>query len=55
MNATFSGTVNLSNIEENASYTLSGVGQSSVGFANGSANVKLTETDGITILTYDEQ
>ena len=53
MNATFSGSVKLSNIEENVSYTLSGVGQSSVGFANGSANVKLTETDGITILTYE--
>ena len=53
MNATFSGSVKLSNIEENVSYTLSGEGQSSVGFANGSANVKLTETDGITILTYE--
>ena len=53
MNATFSGDVNLSNIKENESYTLSGEGQSSVGFANGSANVKLTETDGITILTYE--
>ena len=35
MNATFSGTVTLSNIEENESYTLTGEGQSSVGFANG--------------------
>ena len=43
MNATFSGTVKLSNIKENQSYTLSGEGQSSVGFANGSANVKLIE------------
>ncbi len=41
MNATFSGTVTLSNIKENLSYTLSGEGQSSVGFANGSADVKL--------------
>ena len=41
MNATFSGTVTLSNIQENQSYTLSGEGQSSVGFANGSADVKL--------------
>ena len=39
MNATFSGTVNLSNVKENQSYTLSGEGQSSVGFAIGSANV----------------
>ena len=53
MNATFSGTVKLSNIEENVSYTLSGEGQSSVGFANGNANVKLTEADEITILTYE--
>ena len=53
MNATFSGTVKLSNIIENQSYTLSGEGQSSVGFANGTANVKLTEQDGITILSYE--
>ena len=39
MNATFSGKVSLSNIKENESYTLSAEGQSSVGFANGSANV----------------
>ena len=43
MNATFSGTVTLSNIQENQSYTLSGEGQSPVGFANGSADVKLKE------------
>ena len=53
MNATFSGTVNLSNIKENESYTLKGEGQSSVGFANGKADVKLIEKDGITILTYE--
>ena len=34
MNATFSGAVKLSNIKKNESYTLSGEGQSSVGFAN---------------------
>ena len=55
MNATFSGTVKLSNIKENQSYTLSGEGQSSVGFANGSANVKIIEENGITILSYDAQ
>ena len=43
MNATFSGTVTLSNIQENQSYTISGEGQSSVGFANGSADVKLVD------------
>ena len=52
MNATFSGIVTLSNIEENRSYTLSGEGQSSVGFANGSADVKLIEENGMTTLTY---
>ena len=53
MNATFSGTVTLSNIQENQSYTLSGEGQSSVGFANGSADVKLIEETEITTLTYE--
>ena len=53
MNATFSGLVKLSNIKENESYTLSGEGQSSVGFANGSANVKLSETNGVTTLSYE--
>ena len=53
MNATFSGKVNLSNIKENNSYTLSGEGQSSVGFANGSANVTLSEEKGITTLSYE--
>ena len=53
MNATFSGTVTLSNIQENQSYTLSGEGQSSVGFANGSADVKLKEENGSTTLSYE--
>ena len=53
MNATFSGTVKLSNIKKNESYTLSGEGQSSVGFANGIANVKLTELNKITTLSYE--
>ena len=53
MNPTFSGTVTLSNIQENHSYTLSGEGLSSVGFANGSADVKLIEENGITTLTYE--
>ena len=52
MNATFSGTVTLSNIQENQSYTLSGEGQSSVGFANGSADIKLKEENELTILSY---
>jgi len=53
MNATFSGKVTLSNIKENQSYTLSGEGQSSVGFANGVANVKLIEEKGMTTLVYE--
>ena len=53
MNATFTGTVTLSNIQENQSYIISGEGQSSVGFANGDANVKLTEENGLTILNYE--
>ena len=53
MNATFSGRVTLLNIKENESYTISGEGQSSVGFANGNANVKLVEENGLTILTYE--
>ena len=52
MNATFSGIVKLSNIKKNESYTLSGEGQSSVGFANGSADVKLLEDNGVTTLDY---
>jgi len=53
MNATFSGVVTLSNIQNNQSYTLSGEGQSSVGFANGTADVKLNEENGITTLSYE--
>ena len=52
MNATFSGNVILSNIKENHSYTLSGEGQSSVGFVNGKADVKLVEENETTILSY---
>ena len=55
MNATFSGTVTLSNIQENQSYTISGEGHSSVGFVNGSANVKLKEDNGVTTLIYEVQ
>jgi len=53
MNATFSGAVSLSNIKENQSYTITGEGRSSVGFANGSAEVKLFEENGSTILSYE--
>jgi len=53
MNATFSGIVKLTNIKRNESYTLSGEGQSLVGFANGSADVKLSEENGTTTLSYE--
>jgi len=53
MNATFSGTVTLSNIKENLSYTISGEGQSSVGFAKGNADIKLIEETDITTLSYE--
>ena len=52
MNASFSGIVLLSNIKPNESYTLSGEGQSSVGFVNGNAKVSLTEESDSTILSY---
>ena len=53
MNATFSGKINLTNIKKNQSYTLSGEGQSSVGFANGSADVILSEKNESTTLNYE--
>lgn len=52
MNATFSGKISLSNIKDNESYTISGEGQSAVGFANGNADIKLTEENGFTTLSY---
>ena len=53
MNATFSGTVKISNVKENESYTLLGEGHSSVGFINGEASVKLIEENNSTNLHYD--
>ena len=53
MNTTFSGSISLSNIEENRSYTLSGEGHSSVGFANGKAEVSVKEENGTTTLSYE--
>ena len=52
MNATFSGKVIVSNIQKDQSYTLSGKGQSPVGFANGAADVELSEEYGMTTLSY---
>ena len=53
INAAFTGSVKLWNIQKNESYTLSGEGQSPVGFANGSANVKIKEENGSTTLSYE--
>ena len=53
MNATLSGKINLTNIQKNQSYTLSGEGQSSVGFANGSADIILSEENESTTLNYE--
>ena len=52
MNATFSGKVIVSNIQKDQNYTLSGEGQSAVGFANGAADVELSEEYGMTTLSY---
>ena len=52
MNATFSGIITLSNIRNDEGYTLTGEGHSSVGFANGKADVNLVEENGSTILNY---
>ena len=53
MNATFAGTITLSNINQNTNYTIAGEAKSTIGFANGSAEVKLIEKNGITTLGYE--
>ena len=54
MNATFSGKLSLIKYSRKSELqTLSGEGQSSVGFVNGIADVKLTEENGLTILNYE--
>jgi uncharacterized protein len=51
--ATFQGKVTLSNIDAPNGYTITGEGQGGVaGFAKGSAEVKLSEADGGTLLAY---
>jgi|GEM_PF-385184 len=51
--AKFKGAVTLENINAPESYTIVGEGKGGVaGFAKGSADVKLTETDGGTLLEY---
>ncbi|CTQ54779.1 hypothetical protein LP7551_03314 [Roseibium album] len=52
--AKFKGAVTLLNINPPEGYTISGEGKGGVaGFAKGSADVKLTEEDGETVLTYE--
>ncbi|WP_127112780.1 CoxG family protein [Shimia sediminis] len=52
--ATFKGHVNLSDLVEHQSLTLSGEGKGgAAGFAKGGADVKLTATEGGTLLEYE--
>jgi carbon monoxide dehydrogenase subunit G len=51
--ATFKGEVRLSNVVPGESYTISGEGKGGVaGFAKGAADVRLTDVEGGTELTY---
>lgn len=53
VSATFHGAVQLSNIVPGESYTISGEGKGgAAGFAKGSADVKLEDADGGTLLSY---
>ena len=51
-NATFTGEIELKDLNPTNSYKISGSGNSPVGFAQGEANVKLEDSDGGTKLTY---
>lgn len=52
--ATFKGAVQLSDIVEGTSYTISGEGKGgAAGFAKGGADVRLADVDGGTELTYE--
>ncbi|MFD0859784.1 CoxG family protein [Roseovarius aquimarinus] len=52
--ATFRGAVTVSNMVALESLTLTGEGKGgAAGFAKGSADVRLSETDGVTTLSYD--
>ena len=54
VSATFSGKLNLTDINPPESYTIAGEGQGgAAGFAKGSAEVRLTEDGGATVLNYD--
>ena len=51
-NASFTGDIELKDLNPPNSYKIVGKGNSPVGFATGEANVKLEESNGITTLTY---
>ena len=51
-NASFTGDIELKNLNPPNSYTIAGQGNSPVGFATGEADVNLDENNGITTLTY---
>jgi carbon monoxide dehydrogenase subunit G len=54
VSATFHGKVELSNVVEGESYTISGEGKGgAAGFAKGGADVRLEDAGGGTLLTYD--
>jgi carbon monoxide dehydrogenase subunit G len=54
--ARFNGVVNFENVDAPNGYSIIGEGQGGIaGFAKGGADVKLTEDDGETILTYQAQ
>ena len=52
-NASFTGDVELKDLNPPNSYKISGSGNSPVGFASGEANVKLEDENGGTILIYE--
>ena len=52
-NATFTGDIQLKDINAPNSYTIEGSGNSPVGFANGVAKVKLEDSEGGTKLIYE--
>ena len=52
-NASFTGDIELKDLNPPDSYKIVGQGNSPVGFAIGEANVKLEENNGITTLTYN--
>ena len=52
-NASFSGDIEIKDINAPHSYTIEGSGNSAVGFASGSAKVKLEDSEGGTKLIYE--